>query len=395
MKSFQEAYSTIVHWRSYLFTIPLGASGKKFVEETTRLATAFAERSALESVALQALMVMPALLLQDPGGSLNHRQRADGLERRLRLWSDGNIEELLLEGRVIQRQLEARMARREKHKEDTTAKTFHRLMVQGKVKSAIRLLSEPRRGQLLSLDQMVPDNDGESSISVRETLERKHPPGVPAAIDALLQEEPPETHPVLFDSLNGDKIRQAAIHTQGSAGPSGLDAPNWRRLCTMYHGASKRLCASLAGVARRLCTLFVDPALIHPLIACRLIPLSKNPGVRPIGVCETLRRIIGEAIMKVVGPEIQRVAGTSQLCAGQKSGCEAAVHAMQQLFDGDGGAVLLVDASNAFNSLNREAMLHNLQVICPAFATCVINYYRAPAALFVGGDSILSTESTT
>ena len=141
------------------------------------------------------------------------------------------------------------MARREKHKEDATAKTFHRLMVQRKVKSAIRLLSEPRRGQLLSLDQMVPDNDGESSISVRKTLERKHPPGVSAAIDALLQEKPPETHPVLFDSLNGDKIRQAALHTQGSAGPSGLDALNWRRLCTMYHGASKRLCASLAGVA--------------------------------------------------------------------------------------------------------------------------------------------------
>ena len=96
--------------------------------------------------------------------------------------------------------------------------------------------------------------------------------------------------------------------------------------------------------------------------------------------------------MKVVGPEIQRVAGTSQLCAGQKSGCEAAVHAMQQLFDGDGEAVLLVDASNAFNSSNREAMIHNPQVICPAFA---INYYRAPTALFVGGESILSTEGTT
>ena len=28
-------------------------------------------------------------------------------------------------------------------------------------------------------------------------------------------------------------------------------------------------------------------------------------------------------------------------------------------------AVILVDASNAFNSLNRNAALHNIQILCP------------------------------
>ena len=46
--------------------------------------------------------------------------------------------------------------------------------------------------------------------------------------------------------------------------------------------------------------------------------------------------------------------GSIQLCAGQDAGCEAAVHAMEQLFTADDTeAMILVDATNAFNRLNR------------------------------------------
>ena len=121
----------------------------------------------------------------------------------------------------------------------------------------------------------------------------------------------------------------------------------------MYHGSSKALCSAIARMARRIATETVHPQCLQSFIACRLIPLSKSPGVRPIRICETLRRIIGKAIMKLVGPEIQSVEGTSQLCAGQKSGCEIAVHLMKKLYYGDIEGVLLVDATNAFNSLNQ------------------------------------------
>ena len=48
-------------------------------------------------------------------------------------------------------------------------------------------------------------------------------------------------------------------------------------------------------------------------------------------------------------------AGPMQLCAGQESGCEAAVHVMQKLFNSpEVEAVFLVDATNAFNSINRQ-----------------------------------------
>ena len=59
-------------------------------------------------------------------------------------------------------------------------------------------------------------------------------------------------------------------------------------------------------------------------------------------------------------------------------------------------ALLLVDASNAFNSLNRQTALHNIQRLCPPFlATALINTYRAPSELYVDGDVLLSREGTT
>ena len=147
------------------------------------------------------------------------------------------------------------------------------------------------------------------------------------------------------------------------------------------------MCDALATLTRRLCTEYIDPATIEPILASRLIPLDKGNGeVRPIGVGEVIRRIIGKCVTKVVKQDILESSGSLQVCAGHKSGSEAAVHAMNSLFQHEEtDAVLLVDASNAFNSLNRAAALHNIRIVCPAVATFAINTYRASARLFVTG----------
>ena len=59
------------------------------------------------------------------------------------------------------------------------------------------------------------------------------------------------------------------------------------------------------------------------------------------------------------------------------------------------GASLFVDASNAFNSLNRATTLLNVSSVCPALAPILINTYKEPVSLFVNGKTLLSTKGTT
>ena len=94
----------------------------------------------------------------------------------------------------------------------------------------------------------------------------------------------------------------------------------------------------------------------------------KIPSLRPIGVGEALRGIMGngEALRGIMGKamnwilkeDIQESAGSLQ--TGWKSGAESAIHSVRLIFeDSSTEAVILVDAHNAFSSITRKGALHN------------------------------------
>ena len=162
----------------------------------------------------------------------------------------------------------------------------------------------------------------------------------------------------------------------------------------VHRGISvQHLHLSLSGFVLHMCTP-------HPLLHCwpvySFIALDQHPGVRPIGIGNTARRIIAKALLFIIKPDIQDATGCQQMCGGQICGIEAAVHATHQAFDSEKcEAMLLVDATNAFNSLNRQTALQNIRRLCPPIATILVNTYRAPTELFVDNDVILSHEGTT
>ena len=150
----------------------------------------------------------------------------------------------------------------------------------------------------------------------------------------------------------------------------------------------------MAELARRLANSTVQWDDICALMASRLLALDKCPGVRPIGVGEVLRRILGKVMALAIGMDVEAV------CSGLKAGIEGAVHAMRELFEENAGTrcgLLLVDAKNAFNSVNREAALWNVRVQWPRCSKFLFNTYQGYATLVVHGASeyVLSKEGVT
>ena len=242
--------------------------------------------------------------------------------------------------------------------------------MEGQIHSALRYLSEEDCGGVLPLSEQV-----------MKQLTDKHPQAQQAKLGSVLFGPVEDVSAIPYQQINGD-------------------ANGFKRMlaCKSFKKSSPNLCDSLATLARQLCTKFVDPLTIEPILVSRLIPLDKGNGdIRPIGVGEVVRRIIGKCVTKVTKQDIIEASGSLQVCGEQKSGSEAAIHVMHKIFEaGNTDAVLLIDASNAFNSLNRAAALHNMRILCPTIATHAINTYREPARLIIiGGKEMRSEEGTT
>ena len=85
-----------------LSRFPMGKQKQSFVSELARLFKAFATRSTLESIALKAATLMPIPILQKPTCKSKAKDHITCLERRLGTWWEGDLDELLREGRSIQ-----------------------------------------------------------------------------------------------------------------------------------------------------------------------------------------------------------------------------------------------------------------------------------------------------
>ena len=379
------AYEQIVYWKRNLFMLPTGKAGRLFIDEITKLIRAWVEESPLKRISMKAIMIMPSLLLQKPSKTSKSKDHLKALERRMESWQAGDLLDLLQEIITIQRSLKSSTNNKNISK---ISEKFAIEMQKGNINGALKLLTNNMQNGILPLN--------DKTIAA---LRMKHPDALPADPAIILPDEIPAVHPIRYESINTEEIRKAALKTKGGSGPSGMDAEGWRRILTSksFGDSSSDLCKAIAYFTRKLCSERAPSESIEALLACRLIPLDKNPGIRPIGVGEILRRIIGKTVVAATKSDIVSSVGSLQVCAGHDAGCEALVHAMRSIYeDEETEAVLLIDAANAFNSVNREAFLKNVNVICPSIATFVQNCYSSPSQMFViGGVELSSKEGTT
>ena len=306
------------------------------------------------------------------------------LERRLEMWKRGEFKELLREGKAVQRPLKP-----SKPSKEHCEKRFVSLMREGKLSEATGWLDPERHSK--GIKQCTKD--------VIADLNKKHPASSPANSNYALTGPVEKVEPIFFDSITAKTIEDCAQSLGGSGGPSGLDSNDLKRiLCSRKFGTpGQKLRSAVSTLAKKLATHDINPAALSVFLSSRLMPIEKaNGGTRPIGVGETLRRVVSKAIIGLSKPAAKDAAGIQQLAAGHRSGCEAAVHGMREHFESpETEAVILLDAENAFNSMNRRLAVHNIQYICPEIAQYLKNSYRSPSKLRTGTTTIMSEEGWT
>ena len=137
-KDLQYAYNQIVYWRKNIFVVPIVAAGKKCIDERSRILNLWTNNKSLKIIALKAIHVMPVLLLQKPSKTSKAKDHLKASERRLRLWEEGNITELVNENKTIQDRLPSTNSRMNIEK---LSSKFKQLMQKSSVNGALRLLN--------------------------------------------------------------------------------------------------------------------------------------------------------------------------------------------------------------------------------------------------------------
>lgn len=77
-----------------------------------------------------------------------------------------------------------------------------------------------------------------------------------------------------------------------------MDADVFRHILTStkYEKENKDLRNQIAILAKKLASEIVDRNSLEAYVNWRMIPLNNNPGARPLGTGEVLRRIIRKVI---------------------------------------------------------------------------------------------------
>ena len=224
----------------------------------------FNQGTDFQSIALKVYMVLPSLLLQKPSPKSKAKEHLAILSRRIELWKKGELSELLRECRQIQTKLKS-----SKHRNpDDTARIFAKLVFDGKISAALKFLSDEADSGILELTE-----------ETLRGLAEKHPEPSPVLKHSLLFGPIDKVSTHELNAIDEQSIAKAAQLTRGSSGPSFLDADQYRHiLCSRkYKHEGKELRVQMAAFGKRLATEILDPAMLQSYVACRLIPLNKNP----------------------------------------------------------------------------------------------------------------------
>ena len=162
-------------------------------------------------------------------------------------------------------------------------------MLRGKLRLAVRWIIERETGVVLQLG----DRCKKRGDRVLEVLRVKHPesPTPTAAFLGSYTGRPPELTPV---DIIDDMVTAVAGRLSGGAGPGGTDSVSLQHWLLRFVAASAELRHIVGDFVEWIGNGRPPWAAYRALLSGRLIALDKQPGIRPVGVGETWRRLMAK-----------------------------------------------------------------------------------------------------
>ena len=171
------------------------------------------------------------------------------------------------------------------------AKKFNTFMLAGKVNTALRLVSETESGGILPTSEQTIDH-----------LKKKNDHAGASKFDAFYDDYMAWKNYMknIHMKKHGVLIYKIACEIKGAAGLLNLDVNGWSSILTSlsFGDSSQDLCSAIALMAKKLCLkkYYGNDGSLEAFLICKLIPLDKNPGVKPIGILGL--RILGRTVMR-------------------------------------------------------------------------------------------------
>ena len=172
-----------------MFLLPIGAAGKRFVNEMTRMINAWIFDTPIKNIALKAMHVMPALLLQKPSKNSISKDHLKSLERRFEIWKKWNLNKLYEEGKSIQDRLKSDESPNDIVK---ISKKFKFQMQKGNVNGSLKISNN-------NMSSGIPPLTDETF----QLLKLKYPDVKDTSQQALLQGPIKKMHPIAYDDSDG------------------------------------------------------------------------------------------------------------------------------------------------------------------------------------------------
>ena len=180
-------------------------------------------------------------------------------------------------------------------------------------------------------------------------------------------------------------------------GPSGLRSNHLKEAVFFPspHRASLTL-QHFTGVVNLLCAGRAPQVIVPHLCGDFLLPYrKKDGGLRPIAVGEVLRRLRSKCVARAVLSDALQLLSPLKVWVGLPSGCDAILHSVTSIqgdssISSDHKLTLLVDFSNAFNSIDRSTMFHETRSHLPSLSSWMKCSYGSQPNLLLDHLSIPS-----